>query len=95
MAKKVAVLIMDKKRQYEGLRYSLGLLLEEHEVSMVVLNHEIESSIEYMENMELMNEMGGACYSNNTANIKRHGFQPLELDEKVRILSTSDVVIPF
>jgi hypothetical protein len=41
MAKKVAVLIKEKERQYEGLRSSLGLLMEFHIVSMIVLNHEI------------------------------------------------------
>ncbi len=36
MSKKVAVLIKDKARQYEGLRSSLGLLLDFHTVSMFV-----------------------------------------------------------
>ena len=95
MAKRVAVLVKDKKRQYEGLRCSLGLLLEEHEISMFVLNHEIELSDDFLENMEHIDEMGGARYSNHAANINRHGFQALVLDEVANMLSAFDVVIPF
>jgi hypothetical protein len=52
MAKKVAVLIKEKERQYEGLRTSLGLLMEFHIVSMIVLNHEIELTEEYKDNRD-------------------------------------------
>ncbi|MBW1814281.1 MAG: hypothetical protein JRJ39_11605, partial [Deltaproteobacteria bacterium] len=38
---KVAVLIKDVDQQYEGLRTSLGLLLEAASVQMYVLGHEI------------------------------------------------------
>jgi hypothetical protein len=95
MAKRIAVLIKDKNRQYEGLRTSLGLLLEEHQVSMFILNHEIDLNEEFLENQQFIDEMGGARYSNNDANVKRHGFQPLEVDKAARILSACDVVIPF
>ncbi len=37
----IAVLIKDVDQQYEGLRTSLGLLLEAASVQMYVLNHEI------------------------------------------------------
>jgi hypothetical protein len=95
MAKTIAVLIKDKTRQYEGLRTSLGLLLEEHEVSMFVLNHEIDLSEEFQENQEFIDELGGARYSDNAANVKRHGFLPVEANEMARLLSASDLVIPF
>jgi hypothetical protein len=95
MAKRIAVLIKDKERQYEGLRTSLGLLLEEHEVTMFVLKREIALSEEFLENQEFVDEMGGARYSDNAANVERHGFQPVEANEMVRLLSASDVVIPF
>ena len=39
--KKAAVLIRDPEQQYEGLRTSLGLLIEDTEVQMFVLHHEI------------------------------------------------------
>jgi hypothetical protein len=95
MAKKVAVLIKEKERQYEGLRSSLGLLMEFHIVSMIVLNHEIELTEEYKDNMEFIDEMEGTRYSNVPANIEKYGFKPLSLEEIPKRLGENDVIIPF
>ena len=95
MAKKVAVLIKEKERQYEGLRSSLGLLMEFHIVSMIVLNHEIELTEEYKDNMEFIDEMEGTRYSNVPSNIEKYGFEPLSLEEIPKKLSENDVIIPF
>ena len=95
MAKKVAVLIKEKERQYEGLRTSLGLLMEFHIVSMIVLNHEIELTEEYKDNMEFIDEMEGARYSNVPANVEKYGFEPLSLEELPKKLKENEVIIPF
>ena len=95
MSKKVAVLIKDKDRQYEGLRSSLGLLMEFHIVSMFVLNHEIEMTEEYQDNMEFIDEMEGTRYSNVSANVEKYGFNPITLEEIAQKLNENDVVIPF
>jgi len=95
MAKKVAVLIKEKERQYEGLRSSLGLLMEFHIVSMIVLNHEIELTEEYKDNMEFIDEMEGTRYSNVPANVDKYGFEPLSPEEIPKKLRENDVVIPF
>ena len=95
MAKKVAVLIKEKERQYEGLRTSLGLLMEFHKVSMIVLNHEIELTEEYKDNMEFIDEMEGTRYSNVPANVEKYGFEPLSLEELPKKLKENEVIIPF
>ena len=95
MSKKVAVLIRGKERQYEGLRSSLGLLLERHAVSMFVLDHEVELTEEYEDNMGFIDEMGGARYSNVAANVDKYGFQPATPGEMGRMLRDSEVTIPF
>jgi hypothetical protein len=95
MGKKVAVLIKDKDRQYEGLRSSLGLLLEDHAVSMFVLNHEVDMTEEYEDNMGFIDEMGGARYSNVLANVEKYGFQQVKLEELCGRLLENDVIIPF
>ncbi|MDH3884451.1 MAG: hypothetical protein OET63_09560 [Desulfobacterales bacterium] len=95
MAKKVAVLIKEKERQYEGLRTSLGLLMEFHIVSMIVLNHEIELTEEYKDNMEFIDEMEGTRYSNVPANVEKYGFESLGLEEIPKKLGENDVIIPF
>jgi len=95
MSKNVAVLIKDKERQYEGLRSSLGLLLDFHVVSMFVLNHEIEMSEEYHDNMEFIDEMEGTRYSNVVANVEKFGFTFVTLDEIAAKITECDLVIPF
>ena len=72
----VAVLIKDVDQQYEGLRTSLGLLLEAASVQMYVLNHEIANMDEaYRDNMEFIEEMEGERYSNHPANVEKYGFK--------------------
>jgi hypothetical protein len=95
MSKKVAVLIKDKERQYEGLRTSLGLLLENHRVSMFVLNHEIELTEEYEDNLSFIEEMDGERLSDVKENIERHGFKPITIEALADRLSTFELVIPF
>jgi len=95
MGKRVAVLIRDKERQYEGLRSSLGLLLEDHAIDMVVLDHEVEMTEEYYDNMGFIDEMGGSRFSNVAANVEKHGFQRASLGEIAEKLREHDVVIPF
>jgi len=93
--KKVAVLIKDKDRQYEGLRSSLGLLLEKHVVSMFVLNHEVTMTEEYQDNMGFIDEMGGARYSDVPGNVEKYGFQRVTLDDIPAKLRENDLVIAF
>jgi hypothetical protein len=95
MSKKVAVLIKDKERQYEGLRTSLGLLLEFHTVSMFVLDHEIDMTEEYQENMMFIDEMEGTRYSNVTDNIEKYDFKAVTLEEVARMIKENDIVIPY
>ena len=103
--KKVAVLIRDPEQQYEGLRTSLGLLLESVEVKMFVLDHEVvalankeadeEAYEEYFDNMEFIDEMDGERYSNNRRNVEEHGFKPTTAEETAAMLWDADIVIPF
>ncbi len=93
--KKLIVIIKDKHQQYEGLRSSLGALLEISDVEMVVLNHEIDMHEAYKENMEFFDEMEGKRYSNNKVNIEKYGFLPITLEELAEKVKKADIVIPF
>lgn len=94
--KKIAVLVKEVDQQYEALRTSLGALLELAEVSMFVLDHEIENMDEaYSENMEFLDEMEGLRFSTNQANVEKYGFQPVTLADVGEKLKEADVVIPF
>ena len=94
-AKKVAFLIKDKDRSYEGLRSALGLLLERHVIDMYVLDHEVEMTEAYQDNMGFIDEMGGNRYSNVPANVEKHGFKPVTVEELPARLAESELVIPF
>ena len=94
--KKIAVLIKDVDQQYEGLRTSLGLLLEAAEVQMFVLNHEIANMDEaYHDNMEFLDEMEGERFSNNSANVEKYGFQYVTMADVAEKLKDATVIIPF
>ena len=93
---KVAVLIKDVDQQYEGLRTSLGLLLEAASVQMYVLDHEIANMDEaYRDNMEFIDEMEGERFSNNPANVEKYGFEPVTIEEMLVRLKEADLIIPF
>jgi hypothetical protein len=94
--KKVAVIIKDPEQQYEGLRTSLGLLLEATEVQMFVMNHEIANMDEaYSDNMEFLDEMEGERYTNNAANAEKYGFKFLTTLEIAEKLKEASLFIPF
>ena len=94
--RKLAVVIRDPYQQYEGLRTSLGALLENLHVQMIVLNHVIHNMDEaYSENMEFLDEMEGERFSDNQDNIDKYGFTPISLKDVGNILREADVVIPF
>lgn len=94
--KKVCVVIRDIAQQYEGLRTSLGALLDAVEIQMFVLNHEIAEMDEaFQDNMEFLDEMEGERFSNNSANVEKYGFQHVTLKQTAEYLRAADVVIPF
>jgi hypothetical protein len=103
--KKAVVMIRDPEQQYEGLRTSLGLLLESVEVKMIVLHHEVvalagkdtnlEAYEEYFDNMEFIDDMDGERYSDHPHNVDRHGFRPAGPEEIAGMLREADIVIPF
>jgi hypothetical protein len=94
--KKVAVVIREPRQQYEGLRTSLGALMENLQVQMVVLENAIQNMDEaYYENMMFLDEMEGERYSDQEENIDKHGFEPITMQQVGDMLREADIVIPF
>lgn len=93
---RVCVLIKDRSMQYEGLRTSLGLLLADMAVSMIVLDHEFQDFNEaYSDNLGFLVEMEGRFYSNHLANVKKYRFAYADLDRISAMLRGADLIIPF
>jgi hypothetical protein len=93
--KKVAVVVRDRDQQYEALRTSLGALLESHAISMFVLDHEIDMIEEYRDNLDIFGEMDGLYFSNNEANVEKHGFTSITREGLIEKLRDMDTIIPF
>ena len=93
--KKVAVLARQPQRHYEALRSSLGCLLEDHRVTYLVLDYEVELDEAFSDNLGFLDEMEGRRFSNHPANVEKHGFGFLSLADMGELLREQDIVIPF
>jgi len=94
--KQAAIIIKDPQQQYEGLKTSVGLLLEGMRVQMFVLHHEIENMDEaYRDNMAFLDEIGGQRYSNNSENAEKYGFSHVTIARAAEKIQQADIVIPF
>jgi hypothetical protein len=91
-----AIIIKDTRQQYEGLRTSIGLLLQGMRVQMFVLHHEIENMDEaYRDNMALLDEIGGERFSNNSENAEKYNFTHVTLSQAAAKVRQADIIIPF
>lgn len=93
--KKVAVVVCEPKQHYEALRSALGCLLEDHQVSYVVLDREIDPDEAFRDNLGFLEEMEGRSYSNHPANAEKYGFTHLSLPEISELLREQEVIVPF
>jgi len=64
-------------------------------VSMFVLDHEIEMTEEYQDNMMFIDEMEGSRYSNVPANVEKYDFKDVTLSEIAKMIKDNDFVIPY
>jgi hypothetical protein len=93
--KKVAVVAREHQRHYEALRTSLGCLLEDHQVSYLVLDEEIRPDEAFTDNLGFLEEMEGRRYSNHPGNVEKYGFTYLDLAAMGELLRSQDIIIPF
>ena len=79
MAKKIAILVRD--RQGEALRMGIGMILADDEVSVFVLDREVEKNDDNDMNLETMPDMDVKLYSNFKGN------------ENMEFISTEDMAL--
>ncbi len=90
MTRKIAVVVRD--RQSEALRMALGLTLMDDVVNVFLLDKVFELSEADAANMELMQEMDIAFFSNNEDNADTQYLATADLAQR---LIEYDHVIPY
>jgi hypothetical protein len=93
--KKIAFLVKDQTEDWEGLRSTLGLAVGNNSMYLFVLDHEVEMTEPYRENLDWILDMEGEIYSNVQANVEKHGFKPVTYEGLGQKLEEMDIIIPF
>jgi len=89
MAKKIAVLIRDRK--HEALRMAVGLTLADDEVNVFIMDEKLETDEAIALNLETLQDLGCRIFSNNPEN----EYEQMTAEEIARALTGYDVIIPY
>ncbi|MEE8328768.1 MAG: hypothetical protein V3R54_02430 [Thermodesulfovibrionia bacterium] len=89
MAKKIAILVRDRK--HEALRMSVGATLADDEVNVFVMDDKLEPDDDISLNLETLSDLDAKVFSNNPGN----PFEQKSTEEIARALSEYDVIIPY
>ena len=89
MAKKIAILVRDRKD--EALRMAVGATLLNDEVCVFVMDDKLESDYDTDTNIQMLGDLNVKIYSNNPEN----QFEQKSVEEIAGMLTGYDVVIPY
>jgi len=89
MAKKVAILVRDRKG--EALRMAVGATLADDEINVFIMDDKLVPDEEMELNLETMSDLGVKIYTNNPEN----PYEQMSTEEIARALPDYDVIIPY
>ena len=89
MAKKIAVLVRDRK--HEALRMAVGATLMNDEVHVFVMDEKLEIDEDTETNLQMLGDLKARLFSNNPEN----EFEQKTTEEIASMLVDYDVVIPY
>ena len=89
MAKKIAVIVRDRK--HEALRMAVGATLMNDEVHVFVMDEKLESDYEIETSIQMLADLKARVFSNNPEN----GFEQKTTEEIANMLVDYDVVVPY
>ncbi|MFZ5587780.1 MAG: hypothetical protein ACOZHQ_17815 [Thermodesulfobacteriota bacterium] len=99
--KRVAFLINDPQDTWEGLRSTLGLLVENLWGAAFFIDCELtppegKTEENFVENLEMLTDLEGEAYTNVRANADKYeNITYLPLAELVEKIKTYQLVVPF
>lgn len=89
MAKKIAILVRDRK--HEALRMSVGATLADDEINVFIMDDKLEPDDDMSLNLETLSDLDAKVFSNNPGN----PFEQKSTEEIARALSEYDIIIPY
>ncbi|GAB4542242.1 MAG: hypothetical protein Fur0020_11710 [Thermodesulfovibrionia bacterium] len=89
MAKKVAILVRDRKG--EALRMAVGATLADDEVNVFIMDDKLVPDENMQLNLDTMADLDVKVYSNNPDN----PYEQMTTEEIARALPNYDVIIPY
>jgi hypothetical protein len=98
---KVAILVNSSPDSWEGLRSTLGLLVENLWVAAFFIDTEVQlpaskSEEEFRDNLLLLEDLEGELYTNLQSEVDKWGtFEYLSLEDMVAKIKDYELVVPF
>lgn len=89
MAKKVAVLVRDRK--HEALRMAVGATLVDDEVSVFVMDDKLEPDEGMSLSLETLSDLDARIFTNNPAN----PYEQMTTEEIAKTLAKYDIIVPY
>lgn len=97
----VAFLVNEPQDSWEGLRSTLGLLVENLWAACFFIDTPVEliagkTDADFQENLEMLADLEGQCFTNHRPDSERFEFMTYAtLDEMAEKMKTYQLVVPF
>jgi hypothetical protein len=98
---RVAFLVNESRDSWEGLRSTLGLLVENLWAACFFIDTPVElidgkSPEDFQENLEMLADLEGECFTNTRADADKYEFLTYaSLEEMAEKIKTYHLVVPF